>query len=156
MKQRLVIAAFGLCLAAWAWFTWFYVLPVAAFYFELLEQRQGFMFACQSMGVTLTLCLFVLFGCAACIKRAIDEGTAGALLQAVGYGLVLPPTIVLDWLLNWTAFWAWFAERPKTAGELITGRMKRYKYEAQYQGTVRLATARVFALLLNPLDKGHI
>lgn len=152
IRRNLIIAAFALCLAFWAWIGWHYILPVGVFLFELMVQRQGFPLACVSMSLTLTVILWKYYAAAANLKRAIDNKTAPLLMQVLGYTLVLPPMLFLDWLLNYTLFRLLFWDRPAKWNELVTGRLKRYVYEAQHQGTKRQKVARIFALILDALD----
>lgn len=157
MTRRLVIgAAFALCLAAWSWFGWHYAWHVGGYYFELLQQRQGFMPACISMALTLTVVLWVYYAATANLKRVVDAGTAPLLMQVLGYTLVLPPMLFLDWLLNMTVFTVLFGDPPASRAELVTGRLKRYVYQLQYSGTKRQTGARWFALILDVLDPSGV
>lgn len=152
MKKNLIAAAFILCLAGWSWFGWHYVWPVAVYYFQLLEQRQGFLPAYVGMSFSLVVALWVYYAAAANLKRAIDDKTAPLLMQVLGYTLVLPPTLFLDWLCNMTVFTVLFGDLPAHKTELVTGRLKRYVYLPEHQGTKRQKVARVFALILDALD----
>lgn len=145
-------AAFILCLAGWSWFGWHYAWPVAVYYFQLLEQRQGFLPACISMSFTLVVALWVYYAAAANLKRAIDDKTAPLLMQVLGYTLVLPPMLFLDWLCNMTVFTVLFWDLPAHKAELVTGRLKRYAAEIEHMNSKRWKAARVFALILDALD----
>lgn len=145
-------AAFILCLAGWSWFGWHYAWPVAVYYFQLLEQRQGFLPACISMSFTLVVALWVYYAAAANLKRAIDDKTAPLLMQVLGYTLVLPPMLFLDWLCNMTVFTVLFWDLPAHKAELVTGRLKRYAPEIEHMNSKRWKAARVFALILDALD----
>lgn len=152
MKKYLVYAAVALGLAFWAWIGWFYILPVAVFLFKLMVERQGFVPACGSMALTLTVILWVYYAATANLKRVIDAGTAPMLMQVLGYLLVLPPMLALDWLLNMTVFTVLFGDPPESWTELVTGRLKRYAYLPKHQGTKRQKAAQGFALILDELD----
>lgn len=153
MKKSLIYAAFALCLAGWAWFGRYYAWPVAAFHFQLLAQRQGSMpAACLSMAFILTVALWVYYAATANLKRVIDNKTAPLAMQVLGYTLVLPPMLFLDWLLNMTVFAVLFVDPPAHPAELVTGRLKRYVYEARYLGSMRQKAAQWFALILDALD----
>lgn len=152
MKKNLIIGAFALCLAGWTWFGFHYVWPTFLFLFGLMEQRQGFLPACFSMSFTLVVALWVYYAAAANLKRAIDDKTAPLLMQVLGYTLVLPPMLFLDWLCNMTVFTILFGDLPAHKTELVTGRLKRYVYLPEHQGTKRQKVARVFALILDALD----
>lgn len=142
----------ALSLGAWAWFGWHYAWPVTIFLFKLLEQRQGFLPACASMGFILMVALWVYFAAAANLKRVIDNKTAPLLMEMLGYTLVLPPMLFLDWLCNMTVFAAIFWDWPARWSELVTGRLKRYAGEIQHMNSKRWRAARVFALILDALD----
>lgn len=45
---------------------------------------------------------------------------------------IVPAFVFLDWLYNWSIASIVFMEFPRTPGELVTARMKRYKRD--YQG----------------------
>lgn len=156
MKQKLIYIAFALCLAGWAWFGWHYAWPVGAYYFELLQQRQGFLPACISMALTLTVVLWVYYAATANLQRVVDAGIAPLLMQVLGYTLVLPPMLFLDWLLNMTVFTVVFGDPPESKAELVTGRLKRYVYQVQYSETKRQTGARWFALILDVLDPSGV
>lgn len=156
MKKISILSAFVVCMAAWIWFGWHYAWPVAVHFFGLLEARQGLLPACLSTSFTLVVMLWIYYAATANLKRAIDNGTAPLLMQVLGYTLVLPPMLFLDWLANWTVFAALFWQWPSKWSELVTGRLKRYVYELLYQGTKRRWGAKVFALILDALDPSGV
>jgi hypothetical protein len=141
--------AFILCLAAWGWFGWYYAWPVAVHYFYLMELRQGFIGACVSMFITLLVLLWVYYAATMNLKRAIDDGTAPLPMMILGYTLVLPPALFLDWLVN-MLMTVVFIDWPEHLGELVTGRLKRYAY--QNYGSLRRKVAFIFADILDALD----
>lgn len=85
------------------------------------------------------------------LKRSIDAGTAPAPMKWLGYIVVLPPAVLLDWLVN-VALSLPMLDMPAWWGELVTGRLKRYAYEPQYFGTWRQTFAINFALILDAAD----
>jgi hypothetical protein len=85
------------------------------------------------------------------LKRAIDAGVASLPMKVLGYTTVLPPAVLLDWLMNLALSFPFF-DPPQWAGELVTGRLKRYAYEAQHRGTWRQRLALWFARILDALD----
>lgn len=157
MKRIVIAIAFALCLAWWAWVGWHYIWPVSLFLFGLFEQRQGYIGAWASMSFTLVMLTWVYYAAAANLKRAIENGTAPIVMQVLGYTLVLPPLLFMDWLANMTVFSVLFWGRPASLSELVTGRLKRYVYLNEYIGTKRRQGAVGFALILDALDNGkHI
>lgn len=142
--------AFILCLAGWGWFGWHYAWPVAVHYFHLLELGQGFIGACVSMFFTLLILLWVYYAATMNLKRAIDAGTAPKLMQVLGYTLVLPPGLFLDWLVNMMMTIV-FLDWPASIFELVTGRLKRYAYGDF--GELRRKAAFIFADILDALDQ---
>lgn len=156
MKRLAVNISFALCLAWWACVGWHYAWPTFAFLFDLLEQRQGQGFAWASMSFTLTMLCWVYYAAAANLKRVIDNGTAPIVMQVLGYTLVLPPLLFLDWLVNMTVFTVLFWDQPASKSELVTGRLKRYAYQPEYAGTKRRKAAHGFALILDALDPSGI
>jgi len=71
--------------------------------------------------------------------------------------------IIQDWLLN-IVISLWFLDLPHETGELVTGRMKRYKSHGgySYRGisndaleSVRYRFAIIVCKALNVWDKGH-
>ena len=85
------------------------------------------------------------------LKRAIDAGQAPAPMKWLGYTIVLPPAVLLDWLVN-VALSLPMLDAPAWWGELVTGRLKRYAYEPEYHGTWRQRFAFAFALILDAAD----
>jgi len=85
------------------------------------------------------------------LKRAIDDGLAPAPMKWLGYTVVLPPAVLLDWLMN-IALSAPLLDFPAWWGELVTGRLKRYAYEPKHHDTWRQAFAVRFALILDAAD----
>lgn len=85
------------------------------------------------------------------LKRAIDSGAAPKPMRVLGYTLVLPPAVLLDWLMN-LALSLPFLDAPAWWGELVTGRLKRYAYEAKHQFTWRQRAALWFAAILDAAD----
>ena len=144
-------AAVVLCIVAWAWFGWHYAIPMEAFYFSLLEQRQVFVLACVSWFLTLCLKVWVYYLAVMNLKRAIDAKLAPWPMELLGYATVLPPALFLDWLMNMLLTFVTF-DPPTWWGELVTGRLKRYAYEPQYFGTWRQRFAKWFALILDAAD----
>ena len=86
------------------------------------------------------------------LKRAIDNNIAPPVMKWLGYLTVLPPAVLLDWLMN-IALSLPFWNLPAKPFELVTGRLKRYAHEdKQYQGTWRQKVAYAFALILDAAD----
>lgn len=145
------IAAVLVCFAAWGWVGWFYAAPLAVQFFETLVQRQGFMWACASAFLTANWLTWIAYNAVMNLKRPIDAGTAPWIVELLGYATVLPPALVLDWLLNLLLTLVTL-DPPAWWGELVTGRLKRYVYEPQYFGTWRQGFGRAYATLLDSLD----
>lgn len=143
--------AIALCLIGWAWFAWHYAIPLEAFYFSLLEQRQGFGWACVSWFLTLCLKVWVYYLAVMNLKRAIDAKLAPWPMELLGYATVLPPALFLDWLMNILLTFVTF-DPPAWWGELVTGRLKRYAYDPKYHGTWLQKFAFGFAVLLDAAD----
>lgn len=141
--------AFILCLAGWGWWGWHYGWPIAALYFELLEARQG-QHAHVSFWMSLTLLLWVYYAAVMNLKRAIDEKRAHLPMQVLGYTLVLPPALFLDWLVNMVPMTFLCSDFPKSLKELVTGRLERYA-TGQY-GRYRLLVSKAFGTILHALD----
>jgi hypothetical protein len=137
------------CLLGWAWWGWHYGWPVAVHYFHLLELRQGFIGACVNMFITLLILLWVYYAAVMNLKRAVDNKTAPKLMTVLGYTLVAPPALLLDWLVNMLMTVPFF-DLPGTWSELVTGRLKQYAYENH--GALRRRVAFVFADILDALD----
>lgn len=145
------IVAIVLCLAAWAWFGWYYAVPTTLFFFEIMVQRQGLALACVSAFLALNLLTWAAYNAVMNLKRPIDAGTAPWPVELLGYATVLPPAIALDWILNVVLSVVTF-DPPAWWGELVTGRLKRYVYEPAYHATWRQKFARGYAVLLDCLD----
>lgn len=102
------------------------------------------------------------------LKHLIDEGKATKPMRVIGYGLILPPALFVDWAVNimlsvpfldlpggnlrWNIrVWKMTAEDWKSIGfELVTGRLKRYTYEDY--GALRRKAASWFATILDAAD----
>lgn len=157
MKRLVIGIAFFLCLSWWGWIGWHYIWPAFSFLFGLFEQRQGHIGAWASMSFALVMLTWVYYAAAANLKRVIDNGTAPIVMQVLGYTLVLPPLLFMDWLLNQTLFTLLFWDKPGSKSELITGRLKRYAYDPKYAGTRRRTVAVWLApSLLDALDPSGI
>lgn len=85
------------------------------------------------------------------LKRVIDAGLAPAPMKWLGYAVVLPPAVLLDWMMN-MAFSLPLLDLPAWWGELVTGRLKRYAYEPQHHNTWRQRFAFSFAVILDAAD----
>lgn len=83
------------------------------------------------------------------LKHLIDEGKATKPMRVIGYGLILPPALFVDWAVN-VMLSVPFFDPPKTPWELVTGRLKRYTYEDY--GALRRKAASWFATILDAAD----
>lgn len=101
--------------------------------------------------VGLIYALWVYYLAVMNVKRAIDAGTCPVVTKWVAYLTLLPPALLLDWALN-MLLTAPFADWPAGWRELVTGRLKRYAYEAQHLGTWRQRAAVHFAKFLDAFD----
>lgn len=85
------------------------------------------------------------------LKRAIDAGTAPMTMKVLGYCTVLPPAVLVDWIMNMVLTIP-FLDLPAHPGELVTGRLKRYAYQLQHWNTWREKVAVWFASILDACD----
>lgn len=148
--KYLRIAAFALCLLGWGYWGVHYGYPLATSYLALLQARQGVFFAQVSFWASLTVLLWVYYAAAMNLKRAIDEKRAPLPMQVLGYTLVLPPGLFLDWLVNMVPMTVISGDPPEHPGELVTGRLDRYARGGD--GHYRQTLARFFGTILHALD----
>lgn len=168
MKKTLIAIAFVLCLAAWTAVGVRYVWPAAQLVFELLEQDVGTTWAYVTSSVVLLIVLWGYYLAVMALKRAIHEKKAPLVMQVFGYLFILPPALLLDWLVNMLLTIPMFDMPGEWVGgfkigsfevpnwfpkELVTGRLKRYVYE-QSQPRWRREFAVFMALLLDAVELG--
>lgn len=137
------------CLLGWAWWGWYYGWPLAAYYFNLLEARQGYIGAQISFWLSAIVLLWVYFAAAMNFKRVIDADTAPLAMKVLGYALVLPPGLFLDWIVNIIPMTVLFLDKPKTIVELVTGRLDRLSKNGN---AYQRALAKGFGVILHALD----
>lgn len=71
-------------------------------------------------------------------------------MQVLGYTLVLPPGLFLDWLVNMVPMTVISGKLPGSPGEMVTGRLERYASGGE--GRYRLGVSRAFGYILHALD----
>lgn len=148
--KKLRYIAFIACLTAWVWWGWHYGWPLAAFYFDLLAERQGLLGAKVSWFMSLLVVLWVYYAAAMNLGRVIEDGTAPLAMKVLGYGLVLPPALFLDWLAN-MLLTVFMLDWPAQPWELVTGRLERYINGER--GRARQLVAIFFETILGALDR---
>ncbi len=148
--KALRYASFILCLLGWSWWGWHYGYPVAMTYLDMLESRQGWLGAHVSFWLTLMALLWVYYGMAMNLKRAINEKRAPIPMQVLGYTLVLPPGLFLDWIVNMVFMTFISGKLPGGWLELVTGRLE--SYASGKHGRYRLAVSDAFGTILHALD----
>lgn len=93
--------------------------------------------------------LYVYYLAVMHLKHLIEDGKATKPMRYIGYWLILPPGLLIDWLVN-IALTVPFLDLPAHPWELVTGRLKRYAYEDY--GTLRRKVAFAFATILDAAD----
>lgn len=76
-------------------------------------------------GIAATYALWVFYLAVMNLKRAKDAGNLRPIALWLG-SPILVVGIVIDWLVNWVVFTVVCLDFPESAGELVTGRLKRY------------------------------